>query len=128
MSGWSGKPGFKLLGPLAQIGLPERESQQSFPNTLSESDGNMSATGIQLAVTGRRVSNEERLNNLRRLVAVCRENGIALVIMHPAGAPPKLTFHDFMHPSAAGHEALAEGLSPFILGVLERAAPRHPPR
>ena len=136
--------------PLDGIGLPGGRVQQAFPHGLSEVGGNKPATGVRLAIAGRRVADEERLDNLRRLVAVCRENGIALVIMHPsyrwtsrheclltrfcaenhvpmfetydilhpAGPAPERLFHDFMHPSAAGHEALAEGLSRFILGVL----------
>ena len=140
----------EVKNPLEEIGLPGRNVQESLPHNLSEGDGKKSATEVNLPIAGRRVSNEERLENLGRLVAVCRENGIALIIMHPsyrwtsrheclltrfcaenhvpmfetydilhpAGPAPERLFHDFMHPSAAGHEALAEGLSRFILGVL----------
>jgi lysophospholipase L1-like esterase len=146
----AGQAGREVSSPLAEIGLPERYNLASFLYSVDESRERESVAEVRPAVVGRRVTDEERLDNLRRLVAVCRENGIALVIihpsyrwssrheclltrycaenripmfeaydvLHPAAQAPERLFHDFMHPSAAGHQALAEGLSRFILDLL----------
>ena len=145
----------EVKSPLEEIGLPGIYNLAAFfPYHLSEDGGRKSATEILPATIGRRVSNEERLDNFRRLVAVCRENGITLVVMHPSYAwtsrheclltkfcaenhVPMFETHDIlhpadplrvlmfvdnMHPSAASHKALAEGLSRFILGLLTNRA------
>ena len=146
----------EVKSPLEEIGLPGKYNQTALPYHLSEGGGRKSATEILPAAIGRRVTNEERLDNLRRLVTVCRENGITLVIMHPsyawtarheclltrfcaenhvpmfetydilhaAGTMLELKFLDYMHPSPAGHRALAEGLSRFILDMLNMRADR----
>jgi lysophospholipase L1-like esterase len=57
------------------------------------------------------------------LTRFCAENGVPMFeaydALHPAEPAPERMFRDFMHPSAAGHRALAEGLSPFILDLLK---------
>jgi lysophospholipase L1-like esterase len=143
-----------LRNPQEEIGIAGGYNPVCYPFRITEEDGRRQADEIYPATIGRRVSAEERLDNLRRLVALCRKHGIALVVMHPsyrptsrhaclltrfcaenrvplfetheilhpAGSAPGSMFVDAMHPTAAGHRALAEGLSLLILGALGDAA------
>ena len=147
----SGRTYMEVKSPLEEIGLPSGYNDTCYAFHLSERGELKQAVETHPGMLGRRVSNEERLDNLRRLAAVCRSNRITLVIMHPsysrslkheclltrfcaenhvpmfetyeilhpAGSTTEPRFLDFMHPTAAGHKALAEGLSLFILGLLK---------
>lgn len=132
--------------PVEEIGLPAGVFDASFPYRLTAGGDRQKLTGMHPAAVGRRVTDEERLHNLRRLTELCRENGAVLVVMHPSyqasrrheclltrfcaehrvlmfethdilhpvSSPGQGLFSDFMHPTAAGHEGLAEGLFRFI--------------
>lgn len=139
---------WQLKSPLEEIGIGGRVyNPLALPQVVSDDGTQRPATEIHPFAIGRRVSAEERLDNLRELVDFCRDRGIRLVIMHPsyqsstrheciltrfcaearvplfetydilhpAAAAPGGSFIDFMHPNPAGHEALADHLSRFIL-------------
>jgi lysophospholipase L1-like esterase len=140
-----------VKNPQSEIGIPGGFNPVAFPFRVNEDGRKKRAAEIHPATIGRRVSDKERLDNLRDLVAVCRKRGVRVVIMHPsykmtarheclltrfcadehvpmletydilhpAGATPESMFVDAMHPSAAGHEALAEELHKFVLSVLD---------
>lgn len=141
---------WQLKSPLEEIGIGGRMyNPLALPQVVSADGTQRPATEIHPFAIGRRVSEEERLENLRELVDFCRDRGIRLVIMHPsyqsstkhectltrfcadfrvplfetydilhpAAAAPGGLFIDFMHPNAAGHGALADHLSRFILDL-----------
>lgn len=150
MPGPGGRPPAAMHVPLLEIGLPAAYNDAARVFRRTADGGQKPVEAIHPAAVGRRVTDEERLDNLKRLAAVCREKGVALVVMHPsyrttsrhdclltrfcrenrvpmfethdllhpAGVDPGKMFRDWMHPTAAGHEALARGLAPFILDVL----------
>lgn len=67
--------------PLTSIGLPDI----GINNTLGRIEGEkwIQAELNEMSL-GRRVSDQERRHILSRLVRLCRENNIALVVIHPA--------------------------------------------
>jgi lysophospholipase L1-like esterase len=52
------------------------------------------------------------------LTEFCRERQVPMLetqpVLHPAGVPPEAMYLDKMHPTARGHEALAEALARFL--------------
>lgn len=64
----------------ASIGLP---TLAALPQ-VSSTDGSHRAAGIRHERLPRRVSPEERLEILDKLLAVCRKNDIRLIVIHPS--------------------------------------------
>jgi len=145
-----GQPRPAVTSPLPEIGLPGAYNIASGVFQRTEGGGQKLVDAIHPATVGRRVTNQERLDNLRSLAAVCKKKGVTLVVMHPsyrrtvrheclltrfceenrvpmfetydllhpAGSPPGTMFFDDMHPTPAGHKAIAEGLARFITSLL----------
>jgi len=66
--------------PLVTIGLPGYQ----LPKLLTAREGQAVAAPANEKALGRRVTEEERQANLERLVAIAREHGIKLVLLHPS--------------------------------------------
>lgn len=70
--------------PFLTIGLPDI----GIPPRLARIEkGRYVRTTLNEKSIGRRVSDEERLQNLSALTALCRKNNIPLIIIHPAYGP-----------------------------------------
>ena len=69
--------------PLLEIGLPDIAIR---PRLVAVKDGKAVSTNLNEQSLGRRVSEKERLENLKNLLALCKAKGIQLVIIHPAYA------------------------------------------
>jgi hypothetical protein len=60
------------------------------------------------------------------LTEFCARTGVPMLdaqpVLHPEGVPAEAMFLDRMHPTAQGHQALAEALCAFLLqrGMLSR--------
>jgi lysophospholipase L1-like esterase len=70
-----------VRNPIADIGLPAL----GIPGRLyvRAGDREVSVKLNEMAL-GQRVSEEERLQNLRELAALCKRHGVALVVIHPS--------------------------------------------
>ncbi len=70
--------------PLAEIGFPENMvSAVANPSEMTDK-GSRLVQRFAPEILGRRVSEEERRENLEELLSLCRRNGIRLVLIHPA--------------------------------------------
>jgi len=75
----------KIENPIGEIGLPPQLQVGGFLDTAGDEAGESDA-GLNAMALGRRVSDSERLENLRELAAICREKGIELIVIHPSYA------------------------------------------
>ena len=71
----------KVPSPLTAVGLPGIGIQDRL---FEHRDGQRVAVQLPEVAIGRRVTDEERLENLRELVRFTREKGVRLVIVHPS--------------------------------------------
>ncbi len=67
--------------PLVSIGLPDIGLP---PLALPQKEKDSRYAGLNEKSLGRRVSEAERVENLKRLQAFCRLRGISLIVIHPA--------------------------------------------
>lgn len=119
----SGQPPRAVNSPLPEIGLPATYNLVAGVFQRADGGGQKLVDAIHPATVGRRVTSEERLDNLRRLAALCREKGLALVIMHPSyrqssrheclltrfcadNGIPLFETHDVLHPGGSPPEAM----------------------
>jgi len=70
-----------VKSPLLGIGLPGYELK---PLLAPVAKDGSSPTPQNEKAMGRRVTDEERRANLERLVSLCKQHGVALVILHPS--------------------------------------------
>jgi lysophospholipase L1-like esterase len=124
----------QVKSPQGEIGIPERSTIVAVPFHLREDGSKQRATEMHPSTIGRRVSEAERLDNLRRLVAVCREKRVALIVMHPSYRPtvrhecvltrfcaenrvPMLETYDLLHPAGFPPEVMfADAMHPSEIG------------
>ena len=116
--------------PIGDIGLPQ--VQPSIVARISEPDL-LEIEDVERVYLGRRVSDEERLENLETLRRLCERNGIGLVIIHPSYAAsarheclltrfaeengvPLFEAHDTLHPPLDGAEMFRDAWHPSAAG------------
>ncbi|MGA1868096.1 MAG: SGNH/GDSL hydrolase family protein [bacterium] len=68
--------------PIVDIGLPDKRIKPWFNENKDKDDD--TSRKVDPFLLGRRVSEDERRENLSQLAALCKENNIRLIIIHPS--------------------------------------------
>ena len=109
--------GIDAASGLSEKSLPTRVTRDERRQNFEELAAFCDAEGIRLLVI--HPSYRESRGHEKLLVDFCEEKGVAmfdaLPVLHPEGVAPEEMFRDAMHPSARGHEALAQALARRIL-------------
>ncbi|MEM7393587.1 MAG: SGNH/GDSL hydrolase family protein [Verrucomicrobiota bacterium] len=141
----------EFRNPMLEVGLPDLAIPPRLTigdedeDNLDEKPKPRPQTDFNEMSLGRRVSEEEREQNFRDLVALCKKEGIELVVIHPSYQASRkheclltrfcashqvkmFEVHDLLHPpgqqplyidgfhpSREGHKRIAAGLSAYLL-------------
>jgi len=110
----------QVENPLKQIGMPD---MRLGPQMVTTSQGKTRSAQLNEIALGQRVTESERLQNLRDLAAMCKRRGVRLVVVHPSYAMstrhecvltrfcqenqvPMLEAYDALHPPSTAADAM----------------------